>query len=93
MVSCRTLKLTSPISNPYQTASMKDMALEMKRMRGQMEDNKDLAVLMAGLRGKNLSQSDFAENDVQVSLVQACRGMHALQQKLAMPGVVMQAGQ
>ncbi|KAL6782132.1 AKC3 [Auxenochlorella protothecoides x Auxenochlorella symbiontica] len=57
------------------TASMKDMALEMKRMRGQMEDNKDLAVLMAGLRGKNLSQSDFAENDVQMQLLEMVDGV------------------
>lgn len=57
---------------------MKDMALEMKRMRGQMEDNKDLAVLMAGLRGKNLSQSDFAEADVQVSRSHAQRQRCAL---------------
>ncbi|RMZ55453.1 hypothetical protein APUTEX25_003577 [Auxenochlorella protothecoides] len=54
---------------------MKDMALEMKRMRGQMEDNKDLAVLMAGLRGKNLSQSDFAENDVQMQLLEMVDGV------------------
>ena len=39
-------------------------------MRAQMEENEDLAILMKGLRGQNLKDSQFAEDDVQLRLVE-----------------------
>lgn len=35
-----------------------------------MEENEDLAVLMKGLRGQNLKDSQFAEDDVELRLVE-----------------------
>ena len=35
-----------------------------------MEENEDLAILMRGLRGQNLRDSQFAEDDVQLRLVE-----------------------
>lgn len=42
-------------------------------MRAQMEENEDLAILMRGLRGQNLRDSQFAEDDVQLRLVEVYR--------------------
>jgi len=39
-------------------------------MRQQAESNEDLAVFMAGLRGKNIDQSDFAIDGLDMKLVQ-----------------------
>lgn len=35
-----------------------------------MEENEELAILMRGLRGQNLRDSQFAEDDVQLRLVE-----------------------
>lgn len=35
-----------------------------------MEENEDLAILMRGLRGQNLKDSQFAEDDVELRLVE-----------------------
>lgn len=48
------------------------MSQEIKRVRAQMEENEDLAILMRGLRGQNLKDSQFAEDDVQLRLVEVC---------------------
>ncbi|XP_061991367.1 uncharacterized protein LOC133709591 [Rosa rugosa] len=47
-----------------------DVSKEIKRVRAQMEENEDLAILMKGLRGQNLKDSQFAEDDVQLRLVE-----------------------
>ncbi|KAB1203751.1 hypothetical protein CJ030_MR8G011187 [Morella rubra] len=47
-----------------------DVSKEIKRVRAQMEENEDLAILMRGLRGQNLRDSQFAEDDVQLRLVE-----------------------
>lgn len=39
-------------------------------MRAQMEENEDLAILMRGLRGQNLSDSQFADDGIQLKLVE-----------------------
>lgn len=47
-----------------------DVSKEIKRVRAQMEENEDLAILMKGLRGQNLKDSQFAEDDVELRLVE-----------------------
>jgi aarF domain-containing kinase len=46
------------------------MAEEMKKMRAQMEEDEQLASLMRGLRGQNLSDDLFASADTQLRLVE-----------------------
>ncbi|XP_062166121.1 uncharacterized protein LOC133872575 [Alnus glutinosa] len=47
-----------------------DVSQEIKRVRAQMEENEELAILMRGLRGQNLTDSQFAEDNVQLRLVE-----------------------
>jgi aarF domain-containing kinase len=47
-----------------------EMADEMKRMRAQMEEDEQVASLMRGLRGQNLSDELFAAADTQLRLVE-----------------------
>ncbi|KAM7485476.1 hypothetical protein LguiA_001485 [Lonicera macranthoides] len=49
---------------------METVSQEIKRVRAQMEENEQVAILMKGLRGQNLSDSNFAEDDVQLRLVE-----------------------
>lgn len=51
---------------------MQDVSLEIKRVRAQMEENEELASLMRGLRGQNLKDSLFAEDNVNLRLVEVC---------------------
>ncbi|CAN6485875.1 unnamed protein product [Victoria cruziana] len=53
---------------------MGEVSDEIKRVRAQMEENEQLAVLMRGLRGQNLSDSQFAADDVQLRLVEIADG-------------------
>lgn len=46
------------------------MAEEMKKMRAQMEEDEQVASLMRGLRGQNLSDELFASADTQLRLVE-----------------------
>lgn len=59
-------------SRPRRNQSMRvgDMSEEFKKMRAQMEEDEQLASLMRGLRGQNLSDSLFAADDVQLRLVE-----------------------
>lgn len=43
---------------------------EIKRVRKQMEDDEQLSSLMRGLRGQNLSDSQFADENIQLRLVE-----------------------
>ena len=52
---------------------MQDVSQEIKRVRAQMEENEQLASLMRGLRGQNLKDSLFAEDDGNLRLVEVCR--------------------
>ncbi|XP_022964160.1 uncharacterized protein LOC111464268 [Cucurbita moschata] len=47
-----------------------DVSKEIKRVRAQMEENEELAILMRGLRGQNLKDSLFAEDNVELRLVE-----------------------
>ncbi|GAV84961.1 APH domain-containing protein/ABC1 domain-containing protein [Cephalotus follicularis] len=47
-----------------------DVSQEIKRVRAQMEENEELAILMRGLRGQNLRDTQFADDNVQLRLVE-----------------------
>lgn len=49
---------------------MGEVSQEIKRVRAQMEEDEQLAILMRGLRGQNLKDSQFAEDDVELRLVE-----------------------
>ncbi|KAL2326599.1 hypothetical protein Fmac_025657 [Flemingia macrophylla] len=62
----------SPPSRTVNGVSTKigDVSKEIKRVRAQMEEDEQLASLMRGLRGQNLRDSLFAEDDVELRLVE-----------------------
>ncbi|KAL3726748.1 hypothetical protein ACJRO7_031616 [Eucalyptus globulus] len=47
-----------------------DVSREIKRVRAQMEENEQVAILMQGLRGQNLRDAQFADNNIQLRLVE-----------------------
>lgn len=49
--------------------SVADMSAQMKSVRSQMEQDEQLNILMAGFRGSNLSDADFATADVSMALM------------------------
>lgn len=49
--------------------SVADMSATMKQVRSSMEQDEQLKVLMAGFRGSNLDESDFASAGVRMRLV------------------------
>ena len=46
------------------------MSQQMTEMRKSMEEDKQIGVLMAGLRGSNMDESDFADDSVVMQLVE-----------------------
>ena len=50
-------------------SSMREMSQQMRDVRSQMEEDENLKVLMASLRGQNLSDADFAAEGVEMRLV------------------------
>ena len=52
---------------------VKDMSRQMREVRGQLESDEQLKSLMAGLRGSNIDESDFADKDVVMNLVEVDR--------------------
>lgn len=46
------------------------MSQQMNSMRKDMENDKQLGSLMAGLRGQNMDESDFADGSVVMQLVE-----------------------
>ncbi|KAG8369716.1 hypothetical protein BUALT_Bualt14G0042800 [Buddleja alternifolia] len=49
---------------------MQDVSQEIKRVRAQMEENEQVAILMKGLRGQNLKDSLFADDNIKLRLVE-----------------------
>lgn len=49
---------------------MQDVSQEIKIVRAQMEEDEQLAILMRGLRGQNLTDTLFAEDNIQLRLVE-----------------------
>lgn len=54
------------------TSSMRDLSSQMADMRRQLEGDEQLRTLMAGLRGANIDDSDYAAEGVTMSLVEVC---------------------
>jgi aarF domain-containing kinase len=48
---------------------MREMSRQVRDVRSQMEEDENLRVLMASLRGSNLSDADFADSSVEMRLV------------------------
>jgi len=48
---------------------MREMSRQVRDVRSQLEEDENLKVLMASLRGANLSDADFADSSVQMRLV------------------------
>jgi aarF domain-containing kinase len=46
------------------------MSSQMRAVRSQMEEDEQLRVLMAGFRGSNLNEDDFAGKDVRMELIE-----------------------
>ncbi|KAH9650083.1 protein kinase domain-containing protein [Citrus sinensis] len=63
---------SSPPLKPVNGASMRmgEVSQEIKRVRAQMEENEQLSILMKGLRGQNLRDSQFADDSVKLRLVE-----------------------
>ncbi|XP_058095034.1 uncharacterized protein LOC131240665 [Magnolia sinica] len=51
---------------------------EIKKVRAQMEEDEQLSILMRGLRGQNLSDSQFADNNIQLRLVEVAESGESL---------------
>ncbi|KAL0414125.1 UNVERIFIED_CONTAM: hypothetical protein Sradi_1614200 [Sesamum radiatum] len=49
---------------------IQDVSQEIKRVRAQMEENEELAILMRGLRGQNLKDTLFADDNIKLRLVE-----------------------
>lgn len=62
---CATAKLECCDTLCLQTSTAA-MSASMKDLRNSMEENEQLKVLMAGFRGSNLDESDFASAGVQM---------------------------
>ena len=60
---------TETTTSSSSSSSMRDMKSQIKDIRMQMEENEDLNVLMSGLRGTNIDQSDFAEQGVEMKVI------------------------
>ncbi|KAJ8427508.1 hypothetical protein Cgig2_017249 [Carnegiea gigantea] len=55
-----------------------DVLKEIKRVRAHMEENEQLAILMRGLTGQNLTDSHFADDNIQLRLVEVEEGSEVL---------------
>ena len=55
--------------NEMQYTSSKQMRDQFSQMRSQLEDDEQISSLMAGLRGRNIDDSDFADESVVMRLV------------------------
>ena len=53
-----------------QASSISTMSGQFQDMRAQLESDEQLKILMAGLRGSNLNDSDYAEEGVNMVMVE-----------------------
>ncbi|XP_050217578.1 uncharacterized protein LOC126668416 [Mercurialis annua] len=56
--------------NGVASTSFGEVSQEIKRVRAQMEENEQLSILMKGLRGQNLRDSQFADDNIKLRLVE-----------------------
>ncbi|CAH2052855.1 unnamed protein product, partial [Thlaspi arvense] len=61
---------SSKVVNNNVSTRINDVSKEIKRVRAQMEQDEQLSVLMRGLRGQNLKDSVFADDNIQLRLVE-----------------------
>ncbi|KAJ3672104.1 hypothetical protein LUZ60_006825 [Juncus effusus] len=61
---------TEPKPKSAPSTRFENVSEEIKRVRKQMEEDEQLASLMRGLRGQNLSDSQFADENVTMRLVE-----------------------
>ncbi len=52
------------------------MSSQFQDMRAQLESDEQLKILMAGLRGSNLNDSDYAEEGVNMVMVEVSLHQH-----------------
>lgn len=50
--------------------SVQDMSEQFKSVRSQLEEDQMVSSMMAGLRGSNMNDDNFAADDVQMQLVE-----------------------
>ena len=53
-----------------QAQSIQSMSSQFQDVRAQLESDEQLKILMAGLRGSNLNDSDYAEEGVNMVMVE-----------------------
>ncbi|EEF44261.1 uncharacterized protein sll0005 [Ricinus communis] len=68
-VSSRSTPPLKPVNGAASTR-IGEVSQEIKRVRAQMEENEQLAILMRGLRGQNLRDSQFADDNIKLRLVE-----------------------
>ncbi|KAL0029176.1 hypothetical protein WJX79_000719 [Trebouxia sp. C0005] len=66
----RPLARSAQSTAPPRESAMKGVSQQMTDMRKSMQEDKQLGVLMAGLRGSNMDESDFADDSVVMQLVE-----------------------
>lgn len=54
----------------WECQRVQDVSQEIKRVRAKMEENEQLAILMRGLRGQNLKDTLFADDSINLRLVE-----------------------
>ncbi|KAJ8616804.1 hypothetical protein MRB53_036176 [Persea americana] len=69
-------KRVNGVSKPVNGVSTRigGVSNEIRKVRAQMEEDEQLATLMRGLRGQNLSDSQFADDNIQLRLVEVQSG-------------------
>eukprot|EP00798_Chlamydomonas_sp_ICE-L_P012411 gene12411-15603_t len=65
-------RVPSRLASPpgAQAGTRANMTSQMKNIRGQMSENEELSAMMAGMRGSNIDESDFAAANVRMNLVE-----------------------
>ena len=62
------------MNTAMQAQSIGSMSAQFKDVRAQLESDEQLKILMAGLRGSNLDDSDYAAEGVSMVMVEV--GLH-----------------
>lgn len=69
-VTARAAGAASTSSPAASGTSVAAMSSQMRAMRSKMEEDEQLRVLMAGFRGSNLNEDDFASSNVKMELIE-----------------------
>ena len=71
--TCKSLSSSKMAVTLLQSLSVRDMSSQVKAMRSRIEQDENVKVLMAGFRGSNLDNSDFAMDSVKMQIVEIAR--------------------